>query len=66
MAQSLLLITALIIRASFLAQAAVSNCTGGCECEEIADEAGLHAKCRLSDLKELSTFIRRPLEVKSL
>ena len=64
MAQSLLLIIALVIRASSLVQAAVSNCTGGCECEEKAD--GLHAKCRLSDLKELSTFIQRPLDVKSL
>lgn len=52
--------------ASVLSETLSSNCTGSCSCSEVVGENGIHAKCTVTDLKELLKFIRHPLNVKSL
>lgn len=67
MANLLLLLVAMaIFRGPFPTEATVSGCTGDCECREKTDQGGLYAKCTLTDLKKLSTFIVQPHDVKAL
>lgn len=67
MANLLLLLVAMaIFRGPFPTEATVSGCTKDRECQEKTDQCGLYAKCTLTDLKELSTFILQPPDVKVL
>jgi len=61
-----LVFAVVLCQAFVLSEALASNCTGGCSCSELVGENGIHAKCTVTDLKELLKFIRHPLDVKSL
>ncbi|XP_078342313.1 putative glycoprotein hormone G-protein coupled receptor isoform X2 [Oculina patagonica] len=64
---SSLVLAVVICQVLFYTEAVVAdNCTGGCTCTKLVGVNGVHAKCSVADFKELSTFIRDPLHVKSL
>lgn len=66
MARSSLLFLLTVITRASLNEALVRNCTAECNCKEIVGEEGLiSANCTISNLTELSTFIR-PSQVKTL
>ena len=59
-------ISLVILRAAVLVDAGTSNCLAGCECKKISGRDELEANCSLEDFHQLTTFILRPAEVKSL